>query len=134
VSHSQEKKKIECSGHKWIPSIIYDKDLDDTLTSVYCKECNIPYSKEIDMEIPFVPSPPKIDTREKLNSISRLVEYMYDSKREEYELLASEDRKEHIFNDLQSISRWLNDQYRALNKKEIEDVVTKQDKRKYIRT
>jgi len=134
VSRSQEKKKTECHEHEWSPKIRYDKTLDETFTSVYCQVCSINYKENLDMEIPFVPNPPKIDTREKLNSVARLVEYMYESKREEYESLASDKRKDHIFNDLQAVSRWLNDQYRTLNKKEIEDVITKQDKGKHIRT
>ena len=57
--------------------------------------------------------PPPVK-REKLDIIARLVAYMYHEKREEYENLASHERKEHIFNDLRSIDRWLAERYKYI--------------------
>ena len=64
--------------------------------------------------------------RKELDIIARIVAYMYHDKRDDYEELASDMRKEHIYKDLRSIDTWLNSQYRRL---ENEDEQSKQKKR-----
>ena len=67
--------------------------------------------------------------RDQLDIIARLVAYMYHDKKDEYEELASDMRKEHIYKDLRSIDIWLNSQYKRLEK---EDEQSKQKERKRI--
>ena len=52
--------------------------------------------------------------REDLNIIARLVAYMYHDKKDDYTGIASDLRKEHIYEDLRSIDKWLNIQYQRL--------------------
>ena len=52
--------------------------------------------------------------REDLNIIARLVAYMYHDKKDDYTEIASDLRKEHIYEDLRSIDKWLNIQYQRL--------------------
>ena len=52
--------------------------------------------------------------REDLNIIARLVAYMYHDKKDDYTGIASDLRKEHIYEDLRSIDQWLNIQYQRL--------------------
>ena len=68
-------------------------------------------------------------TREELDIIARLIAYMYHDKRDEYEELASDLRKEHIYKDLRSIDVWLNSQYQRL---EDEDEQPKQEERQRL--
>ena len=70
-------------------------------------------------------------TRSELDIIARLVAYMYHDKKDEYEEIASDMRKDHIYKDLRSINLWLNSQYQQLEK---EDEQPQQDKREHIRT
>ena len=70
-------------------------------------------------------------TRSELDTIARLIAYMYHDKKDEYAEIASDMRKDHIYKDLRSINIWLNSQYQQLEK---EDEQPKQDKRKHIRT
>ena len=67
--------------------------------------------------------------RDQLDIIARLVADMYHDKKDEYEELASDMRKEHIYKDLRSIDIWLNSQYKRLEK---EDEQSKQKERKRI--
>ena len=69
--------------------------------------------------------------REELDTIARLVAYLYHDKIDEYLEIASDLRKEHIHNDLRKIDEWLNLQY---NKLETKDEQPEQDKREHIRT
>ena len=57
--------------------------------------------------------------RKELDIIARLVAYMYHEKREEYENLASDERKGHIYDDLRSIDRWLAERYQYLKTNEL---------------
>ena len=68
-------------------------------------------------------------TREELDIIARLIAYMYHDKRDEYEEIASDLRKEHIYRDLRSIDAWLNSQYKQL---EDEDEQPKQEERQRL--
>ena len=72
-----------------------------------------------------------IMTRKELDIIARMVAYMYHDKKDEYEEIASDMRKEHIYKDLRSIDIWLKSQYQQLEEK---DEQSKQEKRKHFRT
>ena len=52
--------------------------------------------------------------KEQLDTISRIIAYMYHDKKDEFEEIASDMRKEHIYKDLRSIDMWLNSQYKRL--------------------
>ena len=56
--------------------------------------------------------------KKQLDIIARLVAYMYHDKKDEYEELASDMRKEHIYKDLRAIDIWLNSQYKRLEKED----------------
>ena len=77
------------------PHIRYNKETDKWTHNVTYQ--NQPKDKE-EIVQPDIPIPEV--KRSELDIIARLVAYMYHEKREEYELLASDDRKEHIYNDL----------------------------------
>jgi len=75
--------------------------------------------KEMEKTMDQISSKIKISMdRKELDIIARLVAYMYHDKKDEYEELASDLRKEHIYSDLRSINQWLSIQYQRL---EIED-------------
>ena len=59
--------------------------------------------------------------RKQLDIIARLVAYMYNDKKEDYEKDASDLRKEHIYKDLKSINEWLGIQYRRIGQQEEKD-------------
>tara|TARA_Y100000310_G_scaffold102220_1_gene100427 strand:- start:140 stop:373 length:234 start_codon:yes stop_codon:yes gene_type:complete len=59
--------------------------------------------------------------RKELDIIARLIAYMYHDKRDEYEVLASSLRKEHIYKDLREIDQWLNIQYQRIEQQEEKD-------------
>ena len=67
--------------------------------------------------------------RKQLDVIARLVAYLYHDKKDEYENLASDMRKEHIYKDLRAIDIWLNSQYRRL---ENENEQSKQNQGKFL--
>ena len=53
-------------------------------------------------------------TRKQLDLISKIVMYLYHDKKKEYEKIASDTRKAHIYNDLKVIDEWLASQYKRL--------------------
>ena len=67
--------------------------------------------------------------KEQLDVISRIVAYMYHDKKDEFEEIASDLRKEHIYKDLRAIDLWLNSQYKRLEK---ENEQPKQNQRKHL--
>ena len=64
-----------------------------------------------------------------LDIISRIVAYMYHDKKDEFEEIASDMRKEHIYKDLRSIDMWLNSQYKRL---ESEDEQSEQNQGEHL--
>ena len=64
-------------------------------------------------------------TRHQLDLISTIIAYLYHDKREEYEKIASNIRKNHIYNDIRDIDQWLTSQYKRL---EAEDAEKRQSK------
>ena len=52
--------------------------------------------------------------RRQLDIIAKLVSYMYHDKRAEYEEIASDERKDHIYRDIRIIDQWISSQYKRL--------------------
>ena len=56
--------------------------------------------------------------RNQLDLIAKLVTYLYHDKRKEYEKIASDKRKTHIYNDIKGIDQWLSSQYKQLERED----------------
>tara|TARA_Y100000034_G_scaffold82241_1_gene98568 strand:- start:98 stop:448 length:351 start_codon:yes stop_codon:yes gene_type:complete len=115
-------------NERWKPYIRYNKDTD----SWVAKAIKIDGQEKERMDT--ISKKPQIKIlmdREQLDIIARIIAYMYHDKRDEYEEIASDMRKKHIYKDLRSIDIWLNSQYQRLEK---EDEQSKQEKRKHFRT
>ena len=54
--------------------------------------------------------------RNQLDLIAKIVTYLYHDKRKEYEKIASDKRKAHIYNDIKAIDQWLSSQYKQLER------------------
>jgi hypothetical protein len=115
-------------NERWKPYIRYNKDTDSWISKA------IRVDRYRDEEMEEIMETAQIEVlmdREQLDIIARIIAYMYHDKRDEYEEIASDMRKEHIYKDLRSIDTWLNSQYQRLEK---EDEQSKQEKRKHFRT
>ena len=115
-------------NERWKPCIQYEKDTDSWISKA------IKVNGYRDEEMEEIMETTQIEVlmdREQLDIIARIIAYMYHDKRDEYEEIASDMRKEHIYKDLRSIDIWLNSQYQRLEK---EDEQSKQEKRKHFRT
>ena len=53
-----------------------------------------------------------------LDLIAKIIAYLYHDKREEYEKIASDKRKTHIYNDIKHIDQWLSSQYKQLERED----------------
>ena len=60
----------------------------------------------------------EIVDRNQLDLIAKLVTYLYHDKRKEYEEIASDKRKAHIYNDIKHIDQWLSSQYKRLERED----------------
>ena len=115
-------------NERWKPHVRYNKDTDSWISKA------IRIDRDRDEEVDEIVEEKKIKiimTRKQLDIIARLVAYMYHDKKDEYEELASDMRKDHIYKDLRSINMFLDSQYQRLEKK---DEQSKQKKRKHFRT
>ena len=56
--------------------------------------------------------------RHQLDLIAKIVTYLYHDKRKEYEKIASDKRKAHIYNDIKDINQWLSSQYKRLERED----------------
>ena len=54
--------------------------------------------------------------RNQLDLIAKIITYLYHDKRKEYEKIASDKRKAHIYNDIKVIDQWLSSQYKRLER------------------
>ena len=121
---SRQLRKL--MNERWKPYIRYDKKEDRWIS----KAIRIDREGEGYMEETMEKTQIKVlMDREQLDIISRIVAYMYHDKKDEYEELASDMRKEHIYKDLRSIDIWLNSQYKRL---ESQDEQPKQKKRERL--
>ena len=60
----------------------------------------------------------EVVNRNQLDLIAKLVTYLYHDKRKEYEKIASDKRKTHIYNDIKDIDQWLSSQYKRLERED----------------
>ena len=122
---SQSRQPGLQKNEKYKPYIKWNKETDEWI----CKAVRIDTDKDEEMEKTTESTIKVIMTRKELDIIARLIAYMYHDKRDEYEEIASDLRKEHIYKDLRSIDTWLNTQYKQL---EDEDEQPKQEKRQRL--
>ena len=109
-NHSLSKQQRLLKNERWEPYIKWDKETDEW---VY-KAIRVDSYRDEEMEETEI----KIEmTRKELDIISRIVAYLYHDKKDEYEEIASDMRKKHIYADLRSINIWLDSQYRQLEGK-----------------
>ena len=104
-------------SERWKPYVRYQKETDTWIAKAV-KE--VQEGKRITEEtMDQISSKIKVlMDRKQLDIIARLVAYMYNDKKDEYEKNASDIRKEHIYRDLKSINEWLGIQYRRLGQQE----------------
>ena len=122
----QSKQLKRLMNERWKPYIRYEKETDRWIA----KAIRIDGSGEESMDTITQKKQFKVlMDKEQLDVISRIVAYMYHDKKDEYEEIASDMRKEHIYKDLRAIDIWLNSQYKRLEK---ENEQSKQKKRKYL--
>jgi len=122
----QSKQRRNPLNERWKPYVRYNKDEDSWVSKA------IKIDRPRDEEVEEVDEGKRVQilmTRKELDIIARIVAYMYHDKKDEYEEIASDLRKEHIYKDLRSIDIWLNSQYKQLER---EDEQSKQDKRKHL--
>jgi len=121
-NHSPSKQQRLLTNERWKPYIRRDKETDEWIY----KAIRIDKDRNEEME----ENDYKIEmTRKQLDIISRIVAYLYHDKKDEYEEIASEMRKKHIYADLRSINIWLDSQYRQLEEKNEQ---SKQKKGKHL--
>ena len=98
-------------NEKWKPYIRYEKETDRWIS----KASRVDQRRDDYMEEVMEKSQINIlMDKEQLDIISRIVAYMYHDKKDEFEEIASEMQKEHIYKDLRAIDLWLNSQYKRL--------------------
>ena len=56
--------------------------------------------------------------RNQLDLIAIIIAVLYHDKRKEYEKIASDKRKTHIYNDIKVIDQWLSSQYKRLERED----------------
>ena len=113
-------------NERWKPYIQYEKNTDSWVYKAIRTDRKREEEMEESMEKPQIEI---LMDRDQLDVIARLVAYLYHDKRDEYEEIASDMRKEHIYKDLKSIDLWLDTQYRNLEK---EHEQSKQKKREHL--
>ena len=123
---SQSKQLRKLMNERWKPYIRYDKKEDRWIS----KAIRIDREGEGYMEETMEKTQIKVlMDKEQLDTISRIIAYMYHDKKDEFEEIASDMRKEHIYKDLRSIDMWLNSQYKRL---ESQNEQPKQEKRERL--
>ena len=108
--HSQFRQQ-KLQKTKPIPYVRYNKKTDEwIMTSKLVK-----IKKESNIKI----------NKKQLNSIAKIVSYLYFDEKEKYMKSASNSRKQHIYNDLKDIDSWLSIQYKRLKEKDEEKCKSK---------
>ena len=101
--HFQSKQQ-KLQKTKPMPHVRYDKKTDEwVMTSKLIK-----IEKEPIIKI----------NKKQLNSIAKIVSYLYFDEKEKYMKSASNSRKQHIYNDLKDIDLWLSMQYKKLKEED----------------
>ena len=122
----RSKQLRKLMNERWKPYIRYDKKEDRWIS----KAIRVDQEGDGRMEETMEETQIKIlMDREQLDIISRIIAYMYHDKKDEFEEIASDMQKDHIYKDLRSIDLWLNSQYKRL---ESEDEQSKQKKRERL--
>ena len=117
-SLSRQRRLLK--SEKWRPYIRFEKETGEWIAKAIREER--PGRQEMEKTMDQVSSKIKISMdRKELDIIARLVAYMYHDKKDEYEELASDLRKEHIYSDLRSVNQWLNIQYERIEQREERD-------------
>ena len=100
-------------SERWRPYIRFEKETGEWIAKAIREERS--GNEKMEKIMDKVSSKIKVlMEREDLNIIARLVAYMYHDKKDDYTGIASDLRKEHIYEDLRSIDKWLNIQYQRL--------------------
>jgi len=121
-NRSPSKQQGLQKNERWKPYVRWNRETDEWIS----KAIRVDQDGDEEMEEVEV----KIEmTKKELDVISRIVAYLYHDKKDEYEEVASDMRKKHIYADLRSINIWLDNQYRQLEDKNEQ---SKQEKRKYL--
>ena len=116
----QSRPPRSLKNERWRPYIRFKKETGEWITKAIREER--PREEKMETIMDQVSSKIKISmNRKELDIIARLVAYMYHDKKDEYEELASDLRKEHIYSDLRSINQWLNIQYDRIEQREEKD-------------
>ena len=114
---SQSKPLRLLKNERWRPYIRYSKETGEWITKAIREER--PGEEKMEKAMDQVSSEIKISmNRKELDIIARLVAYMYHDKKDEYEEIASDLRKEHIYSDLRSVNQWLDIQYNRIEQRE----------------
>ena len=117
-SLSRQRRLLK--SEKWRPYIRFEKETGEWIAKAIREERS--GEEEMEKTMDQVSSKIKISMdRKELDIIARLVAYMYHDKKDEYEELASDLRKEHIYSDLRSVNQWLNIQYERIEQREERD-------------
>ena len=107
-------------NERWRPYIRYQKETDTWIAKAI-KEVR-EGKRIVEETMDQITSKIKVlMDRKQLDIIARLVAYMYNDKKDEYEKDASDLRKEYIYKDLKSINEWLGIQYRRIGQQEEKD-------------
>ena len=100
-------------NEKWKPYIRFEKETGRWIAKAIREER--PDSEKMERTMDQISSKIKVlMEREELDIIARIVAYMYHDKKDDYTGIASDLRKEHIYQDLRSIDQWLNIQYQRI--------------------
>ena len=139
--HSKLQKSLK--NERWKPYIRYEKETDTWITKAIQEKPT--GDEEMEETVGEIISKIRIlMDRPQLDTISRLIAYLYHDKIDDYKEIASDLRKDQIQKDLKAIDQWLDIQYNRLAKqekkdeefdkinKEILNEQPKQNKRKYL--
>ena len=97
---SQSKQQELLKKIKIVPYVRYNKKTEDWTM----KAKLIENSNEIIITM----------ERKQLDSIAKIVAYLYHDEREKYIQTTSETRKGHIYKDLEDINQWITIEYKKL--------------------
>ena len=95
-----KQQKLRRKTSKYVPEIKYDK-----VTEEWTMRAKLIESQE---------KPRIIMTKRQLDSIAKIISYLYHDEKKHYMETADDVRKTHIYNDLKSIDQWLTQEYNKL--------------------
>ena len=111
--HLPSRQQRLLKNERWRPYIRYNKETDTWITKAIREEQ--PGREKMEKTMDKISSKIKIlMERDELDIIARMVAYMYHDQKDTFLDTASDLRKEHIYNDLREIDKWLNIQYQRM--------------------